>query len=155
VPLGGDLGELGGGDGQRGAGVVHPEQGATTGQHHLEVLAGATRRVQHPAARREPRQESLHEPLVGGLDLAPLGVVVAGQGVLLSLVDPPAVPQPSPSVSRRGGARLSVAHAMTNSSLDGGSSSDVVHLRANSVHLAEMGSRVDAAAVLGSAVLSL
>src|SRR4029450_5586187 len=103
VLLGGDLRELGGGDGQRGAGVVHPEQRATGG--------------------REAGQDSLHDPLVGGLDLAPLGVVVAGQGVLLLLVDPAAVPEPRPSVSRRRGARLSVAHAMTNSSLDGGSSS--------------------------------
>src|SRR4029450_11722370 len=103
VLLGGDLRELGGGDGQRGAGVVHPEQRATGG--------------------REAGQDSLHDPLVGVLDLAPLGVVVAGQGVLLLLVDPAAVPEPSPSVSRRRGTRLKVAHAMTNPSLGGGSSS--------------------------------
>jgi hypothetical protein len=54
VLVGGDLGELGGGVGQQGAGVVDPEQPAAAGQHHREVLAGATGRVQDPAAGREP-----------------------------------------------------------------------------------------------------
>jgi hypothetical protein len=39
--------------------------------------------------------------LVGGLDLAPAGVEVAGLGVLLLLVDPPEVPDPCPSICRQ------------------------------------------------------
>src|SRR4029450_1372459 len=85
------------------------------GQHHREVLAGATGRVQHPAVAREPGQEPLDECLVGGVDLAPLGVEVAGQGVLLSLVAPAEVPKPRSSIGRRGGVRLTMTHSRTNS----------------------------------------
>ena len=112
----GDLRELGGGDGQVGTGVVDPEQPAAAGQHHREVLARATGRIQHPTRRREPGQEPFHERLVGGLDLAPVGVEVAGQGVLLLLVDPAEVPEPCPSISRRDSVRRSVTHSRTTSS---------------------------------------
>jgi hypothetical protein len=76
--LGGDLGELGGSDGQQGAGVVDPEQPTTAGQDDREVLAGATGRVQHPAAGGQPGQEPPNEAVVHWLDLAPVGVELAG-----------------------------------------------------------------------------
>ena len=111
--------------------MVHPQQQATMGQHHREVLAGAAGRVQHPTGRWEPGQEPLHEDLVSGLDLAPLGVVVVGQGVLLSLVDPPAVPEPGPSVSGRRGAGRSVAHVLVHLLRWRLLFLSVLHLRAN------------------------
>jgi hypothetical protein len=43
-----------------------------------------------------------------------------------------------PPISRRGSARLSVAHAMTNPSVEAPSLLHVVQLHDNSVHLAEL-----------------
>jgi hypothetical protein len=80
----------------RASKVSGPTAARTIGRSSREVRAGATGRVQHPAVGRQPGQEPLHEAVVHRLDLAPVGVEVTGQGVLLSLVDPGGGPGATP-----------------------------------------------------------
>jgi hypothetical protein len=137
--LGTDLRELGSGLGQEAAGVIDPEQSPTAGQHDREVLAGATGGVQHPAVGRQPGEEPLYEAVVHRFDLAPLGVEVAGQVVLLSLVDPPEVPKPNLSLSRGRGADIIAAHVMVNLLRWRLLFLSVLHLRANRLQCGERG----------------